>query len=307
MTGRDVPDADMPNTPRPHGADVPADPDEALDALLAGDLLTAGTGPGLRPVAELLAALTAPPETAELAGHARALAEFRQTRLAAAQPQAARAAGQQRAARAAGQQRAAVPAHRRRGSRLRSPRSLLSARAAAAAGALAAMLGGAATAAYAGVLPRPVQQFAHEVMGAPAPHTAAGQTPSGPSSSARAAGLCTAYVRARAHGTAAQQAVALRKLAAAAGGQGKIAVYCATVASPGTSLPAGPAATLGGPPAGTPGARGKPSSPPGKPTAVPTPHGQPSSPAGKPTAVPTPHSTGKPSTVPGKPSAKLTP
>ena len=292
MTGRDVPDADMPNTPRPHRADVPAGPDEALDALLAGSLLTAAAGPGLQPVAELLAALTAPPEAGELAGHARALAEFRATRQAAAQP-----------ARATAWQQAPAPAgHRRRAARPRPLRSLLTTRAAAAVGALATVLGGVATAAYAGVLPRPAQQFAHDVIGAPAPHAGAapgaGQTPSGSASSAQAASLCTAS----AHGTPAQRAVAVRKLSAAAGGRGHIAAYCAAAA--GTSPPAT------GPGRATPGARGggKPSSPPGKPTAVPTPHstGKQSPPA-RPTAAPTPHSTGKPSTVPGKPSAEPTP
>ncbi|MGE5131364.1 MAG: hypothetical protein ACM32E_00460 [Gemmatimonadota bacterium] len=293
MTGRDVPDADMPNTPRPHRADVPAGPDEALDALLAGGLLTAGTGPGLQPVAELLAALTAPPEAGELAGHARALAEFRATRQAAAQP--ARAP--------AGQQDAAPGGHRRRAARPRRRRSLLTTRAAAAVGALATVLGGVATAAYAGVLPGPVQQFAHDVIGAPAPHAGAapgaGQTPSGSASSAQAASLCTAYT----HGTPAQRAVAVRKLSAAAGGRGHIAAYCAAAAGTGTSPPAPGSGRA------TPGARGggKPS-PPGKPTAAPTPHstGKQSPPA-RPTAAPTPHSTGKPSTGPGKPSAEPTP
>ena len=77
MRHGDVPDADMPSNPGLQRADVPELPDRGLQALLAGDLTTDEATAGLQPVAPLLAALTAAPEGGELAGHARALAEFR--------------------------------------------------------------------------------------------------------------------------------------------------------------------------------------------------------------------------------------
>ena len=253
MRRGDVPDAHMPNTPESQRADMPEFPDNALDALLDGDSLTQDAAAGLQPVAALLAALTAAPEGGELAGHARALAQFR------------RGDG--------------MPAHSHPTAR-RRPRlltSLLSAKAAAAAAAAAVALGGAATAAYAGALPAPAQQFAHNAIGAPSPkpsHSPASQpaaTPSGPDATGPAAfGLCTAYTHAKAHGTASQQAVAFRNLAAAAGGSASIAAYCATVPHPGSSHA----------PASAPASHAS-SHPTGKPSSLPTQH-----PPGKPTPVP---------------------
>jgi hypothetical protein len=262
MSGGGVPDADMPNIPGSQRDEVPELPDRALDALLAGDPLTDEGAAGLQPATPLLAALTAAPEGSELAGHARALAEFRR--------------------------RDGMPAHprsRRRRSRLLT--TLLSAKAAAAAAAAAAALGGVATAAYAGALPAPAQQLAHNTIGAPSPkpsNSPAGQpaaTPSGPDATGPAAfGLCTAYSHAKAHGSASQQSVAFRKLAAAAGGAGNIAAYCAAVPHPGSSHQG--------------------SSHSSQPVPVPS-H---SHPAGKPSDRPATQPTGKPSSHPsGKPSS----
>ncbi|MBO0786576.1 MAG: hypothetical protein J2P33_10930, partial [Actinobacteria bacterium] len=145
MTGRDVPDDEMPNFPlSPHPGPGPV-PDEALDALLRGSRPFTDA-PELQPVAELLGALTSAPEPAELAAQEQAMAVFR------------------------GQASVPVPLlgpgrHARRG--WRSP--LRSARAAAAVAAAAVTLGGFATAAYAGVLPAPAQRIAHTALGAPAP------------------------------------------------------------------------------------------------------------------------------------------
>ena len=149
--------------------------------------------------------------------------------------------------------------------------SLLSAKAAAAAVAAVTVMGGVATAAYAGALPAPAQQFAHNTIGAPSPepsHTPGGPqaTPAGPDASGPAAfGLCTAYAHAKAHGKASQKAVAFRNLAAAAGGAANIAAYCAAVPHPGSSHAGGPASTA--------------------PTTVPS-H---SHPAGQPSSLPTSH------------------
>lgn len=156
--------------------------------------------------------------------------------------------------------------------------SLLSAKAAAAAVAATVAAGGLATAAYAGALPAPAQQFAHDTIGAPSPnassHPSAQSTPVGPDATGPAAfGLCTAYRHAKAHGTASQQAVAFRNLAAAAGGAASVDAYCSTVPHPGASSSG----------ASSSHPSGKPSShPSGKPTAHPS---------GRPSSAPTPHST----------------
>jgi hypothetical protein len=275
MSGWGVSDADMPNLPGSPRADVPELPDGALDALLTGDPGTDEAYAGLQPAAALLAALNAAPQDGELAGHARALAEFRR--------------------------RGGRPVHARRSARRRSRllTALLTAKAAAAAaGAAAVALGGVAAAAYTGTLPGPAQQFAHSVIGAPSPQPghrpgtpqpghrpgtpqaapartgAAGPDAAGPAAS----GLCTAYAHAKAHGTASQKAMAFRNLAAAAGGAAKIAAYCAAVPHPGRSQSSQPAAAPTHP-------AGRPAShPTGKPSSHPTPH-----PAGRPSSVPTAH------------------
>jgi hypothetical protein len=161
---------------------------------------------------------------------------------------------------------------------------LLSARAAAAAAVAALGIGGFATAAFAGALPAPVQQFAHHTIGAPAAHATAARThdspsPAGPGATGHPAyGLCTAWAHAKKNGTAKQKAVAFRNLAAAAGGAGNVAAFCAAVPNPGAlsshaSHPTGP--------------------PTSHPTGPPTSH-----PTGPPTSHPTPHATGQRSSHP---------
>jgi hypothetical protein len=257
----------MPNFPWPSRQDAPETGDASLAALLAGAELPASSPPELQPVADLLAALTAGPASDELAGEAAALAAFRSR---AGVP---------------------VPAHRSRHRRHPLPASLLSARAAAAAAAAALGIGGFATAAFAGALPAPAQQFAHHTIGAPSPdrgqpagtHPSATGMPAGPDATGPAAfGLCTAYAHAKAHGTSNQQAAAFANLAAAAGGAGNVAAYCAAVPHPGassapTSHPTGPPATH----------------PTGPPASHPT-----GPPATHPTGPPTTHPTGPPTTHP---------
>ena len=148
MTDTGVPNGDMPNIPHSPLQDGPAVTDADLAALLAGK---EDVAPGLRPAADVLAALSAEPGPGELAGEARALAEFRR--------------------------RAGAPAPRHRAHGTAGLSSRLSAKVAASAAAGAVVLGGAATAAYAGVLPAPIQRFAHDAIGAPnapsAPHSPA--------------------------------------------------------------------------------------------------------------------------------------
>jgi hypothetical protein len=112
--------------------------DADLAALLAGKR---DVPPGLRPAADVLAALSAEPGPGELAGEARALAEFRR--------------------------RAGAPAPRQRAHGTAGLSSRLSTKVAAGAAAAAVVLGGAATAAFADMLPAPIQRFAHDVIGAP--------------------------------------------------------------------------------------------------------------------------------------------
>jgi hypothetical protein len=161
---------------------------------------------------------------------------------------------------------------------------------------LALALGGTAAAAYTGALPTPAQDFAHTVIGAPAatptqlprstgaPSESASSkgTSVGPDASGPAAfGLCTAWTQHQSKGAStngkADDAVAFKNLATAAGGADKIAAYCATILqSPSPSLPGAPIT---------------------QPTTASTSH-----PTGKPSSLPTKastnHPTGRPTTLP---------
>jgi hypothetical protein len=252
----------MPNLWWLSSQDAPEIEDASLTALLAGAEPADGLAPGLRPLADGLASLTARPASDELAGEAAALAEF--------------------------YHRVGVPVPVSRSPHRRHPllTSLLSARAAAAAAVAALSLGGFATAAFAGALPTPAQQFAHHTFGAPASggsqptgtHPSAAATPAGPDVTGPAAfGLCTAWAHAKAHGTPSQQAEAFRNLAAAAGGTSNVTAYCAAVPHPGPSSSHSPHPT--GPPSSHP--TGPPAS---HPTGPPATH-----PTGPPATHPTPH------------------
>jgi hypothetical protein len=246
MTGGGVPDDDMPIFLWSARGDVPPVGDPAFDALLAGNLLPGDTSEGLRPVAEAIAALNAAPVASELAAEARARTAFS-------------AAG-----------RSGEPARSRR---RRHPllTSLLSAKLAAAAAVT--LLGGTAAAAYAGALPAPAQKLAHDTLGAPSAHPATQPArpaaPVGPDATGHAAyGLCTAYAHLKAHGSAAQKAVAFRNLATAAGGAANVTAYCATAPHPGTTPSAKPATHPAGKPATLP-AQDPHTHPTGKPAAAP--------------------------------------
>jgi hypothetical protein len=131
----------MPTIPQPQRQAGSTVTDADLDVLLAG---MADAAPGLRPVADILAALTAEASAGELAGEARALAEFRH--------------------------RGGLPVPRQRARRRPAGlTSRLGVKAGAAITAAAMVLGGAATAAFANVLPAPIQRLAHDAFGAPTP------------------------------------------------------------------------------------------------------------------------------------------
>src|SRR5262249_22933655 len=102
-----------------------------------------GSAPGPQPVADVLAALMAGPDRDALAGEAAASAGVRN--------------------------RVGVPVPVSRSRHRRPPllTSLLSAGAASAAAVAALSVGGFATAAFAGALPAPAQQFANHAFGAP--------------------------------------------------------------------------------------------------------------------------------------------
>ena len=236
MNGRGGWDDDMPNLPSPPGS-VPPAGDAAYEALLGGSLLPADADERLRPLAEAIATLAVTPAAGELAGEQAARAAYRSG--FSPDPWPARA-GQ-----GPGRTRGARP-------RNRVLAAVLSTRLAAAAVLTAGAL---AAGAYTGVLPAPVQSFAHHAFGAPAPHPAATpappQTPAGPArhSPARhspaparpapgrpgAQGLCHAYTQG--HGRAAQKAAVFRKLAAAAGGTGQVIAYCAGMVPPAKTPP----------------------------------------------------------------------
>jgi hypothetical protein len=131
----------MPNISQPQRQDEPEVTDADLATLLAG---TTDAVPGLRPVADVLAALTAEATSMELAGEARALAEFR------------RRAG------------APVPAQRARRNTA-GLASRLGVKVGASVTAAIVVLGGGAAAAFADVLPAPIQRLAHDAIGAPIP------------------------------------------------------------------------------------------------------------------------------------------
>ena len=134
----------MPDSPSPADGAVPRTGDGALDELLTADQPPQDAAAGLHPVAAVLAALRAGPAEDELAGQARALAEFRNT---------------VRVSHRAGRARRPEPLRERLGSKL-----------AVIAAATAVVVSGAAAAAYVGVLPGPLQRAAHEVIAAPRAH-----------------------------------------------------------------------------------------------------------------------------------------
>jgi hypothetical protein len=136
--------------------------DPSLADVLTWAEFPPGSAPELKPVAEVLAALTAGPADDELAGEAAALVAYRN--------------------------RGDVPRPATRAHRRRNPLfPFLSARAVATVAAAAAVLviGAFATAAYTQALPAPVQRLAHVIIGAPAagggPATGPGPAGSGAS------------------------------------------------------------------------------------------------------------------------------
>lgn len=274
-------DPDSPDRPGhldPGHGDTLSISDTSLAALLAGVRMPPGSAPQLRPLAESLALLTGRPGSDELDGEAATLAAFRREFGAASR----------------------VHRHRRR----RAGRLLPVQSAAAAVAAGIFSFGGLAVAAYAGTLPAPLQQLAHDIIAAPAPHhpLATRPSPAGPAVRGHSVyGLCNAWAHAKANGTPAQRAAAFAKLATAAGGTNRVATYCAGITHPGTPASTRPhpvrSPQLSGKPTMVPMPRGS-----GQPSVPPARHGagKPggSHRTGKPAGLPTPRGSGKPSAPP---------
>jgi hypothetical protein len=128
--------------------------------------------------------------------------------------------------------------------------TLLGAKLGATVTGVAVALGGTAVAAYTGALPTGAQNAAHTTIGAPAatpkptatPKPSTTHEPVGPDATGPAAfGLCNAWSHHQGKtpeagdepGEKAGDSVAFRNLAKAAGGEGKIAAYCAKIPHPG--------------------------------------------------------------------------
>lgn len=214
MSGSGASLGEMPETPF-SGRAAPELDEIVLDAVLAGRHLPPDAPGPVHVVAEMLASLTVPADSGDLAGEAAARRAFSR----AASP-------------------ALSPHHRRATPRRAAPRrrAPVGTQLAAVLAVASAALGGTA-AAYAGVLPRPVQEFAHATIGAPAPHAAARQ-----SRGRQASRLCTAFQRAEIAGDPQALAAARHRLAVAARGTASISAYCAAAGHPGL-LPSGPPGT----------------------------------------------------------------
>jgi hypothetical protein len=206
------------------------------ERLLAGRLDPADAPPGYGRVAAVLAAVSAPPDTEELAGQAAIVAVF----AAAARSHSPQSIDPRRS---------------------RVLTKLLTVKAAAAV--LGVLMGGGVAAAATGNLPAPAQQAAHAVLGGagvPAPAAATATTrahPVGPDAAGSAArGLCRAWWAGLGgqHGRK-LDAAAFAALAKAAGGSDQVAGFCArvTARTPGGAGQGGPPSSVPPSTAGGPG------------------------------------------------------
>jgi hypothetical protein len=219
VTGHSVSDPDMPNFPWPPGSSVPPVGDSALDELLATGQPPQDAAAGLRPVADVLAALQAAPSAGELTGKTRAMAEFRETIGRAHRPRRVRLAGQRKTA---------------------ALRTRASSKLAAVAAAAAVVVAAGTVAAYVGALPAPLQKAAHDAIYAPAAKNVAAtatraRSRAGVAAADSARRLCTAYQRASANGGPTDRAAAFRDLERAARGPGNVTSFCASAYRPGAT------------------------------------------------------------------------
>lgn len=123
-------------------------------------------------------------------------------------------------------------------------RTLVSARAGAAVAGIVIGLGATSVAAYSATrAPSAPVSSAAAATATPKPGPEASDRPVGPDAKGPAAfGLCTAWSNHQKHADGvdrAQDSVAMRNLAQAAGGEDRIGAYCATVAHPGKGVKGG--------------------------------------------------------------------
>jgi hypothetical protein len=192
----------MPDTPVPGPAEPELD-EQLLDAILAGQELPDDAPEQAHVVADMLASLAGPADPGDLAAEPTLRAAFARAASPAARPGPATPAGPTRP----GRRRSWLPIR-------------LSARLGAALAAVLVMLGGT-VAAYAGVLPGPIQNLAHRAIDAPPAQT--GLT---------AASLCVAYDRAEARHDAPALAGAFTRLVQAAGDASRVLPYCIEAGKP---------------------------------------------------------------------------
>ena len=198
----------------PHG-------DSQWDPLSSAGGSAAGEAEGLRAdgADEVLRALTAPARVVEVTAFDQVMAEYRDTVLTSS--------------------RRSLSVWR-----LIMMPSVVGAKLGATLAGFAVGLAGAGVAAYTGSLPPSLQNAAHAAIGAPAAPPSDASTPApgttkddhgvGPDATGPAAhGLCNAWSQHQRNGAKPTESVAFRNLAKAAGGESKIAAYCATIPHPG--------------------------------------------------------------------------
>ncbi len=284
MSGSNGYGGEMPEFPYPRPAGERPLPGVELDWLLAGEVPAEPRSPEVDALARLLVAAAAPASERELADETEAIADFVRLR---------DAGGQQ------------YPAARRRSMLA----TFLSTKLATAVAAGALGFGGMAAAAYAGALPEPIQDFAHQTVGAPSADsdqsspTGQDQANGGASESASSAqgqgtgpaatgsakyGLCTAFAEERAEkGKVDTKSPAYQALAQAAGGGDNIDEFCADVTPFGqgsgqTNAPAAPGSTDHPTTQPTTAPDSAQTTPEGQPSGLPTPTDLPS---GQPSGV----------------------
>ena len=206
----------MPKTPVPDRAGAELD-EQLLDAILSGQHLPADAPEQAHVVAEMLASLAGPADPGDLAAESAVRSAFARVVPPAARPGMTEVTqpGRHRAA-------DALPPRGRQSS---WRPALLTARLAGALTVVVLMLGGA-VAAYAGVLPVPLQNLAHRTIGAPAARI----RPPGQS-------LCVAYAQAEDRHDPQALNGAYERLAQAAGGASHVITFCIAVGEPGTMTP----------------------------------------------------------------------
>ncbi len=151
MSGSDASSGEMPGFPFP-GRSGPEPDEPLLDTILNGRPLPAHAPQGMLALADRLASLGRPAGPGEVPGEAAAMAAFRSSVAGAS---VSPAGGE--------------PAHRKP-ARRPPPRRRAARPARLAGGLFVVMVGLGSAAAYADVLPGPVQDFAHHVIDAPPAH-----------------------------------------------------------------------------------------------------------------------------------------